>query len=264
MSVKGFDRYKQLYKNISNWQEYTFHKNKRHTRPLTFITRPHPIHFEVPESLYQVFKEIFMEDFYESEKLMAKLPSNPLVIDVGANAGFFNVLLFSKLKTAQVFAYEPLPSNIQLFQKTIKRNTAMKNIELIQAAVTGSPKDSIELYTEDTQDNTVVSSVFAGFNKLNQKKISVPAQSLATIIEKNDLEKVDLLKLDCEGSEYDIIYNTDASVLKKVNMMVIEVHQIDEEKNNLNSLDEYLRLLGYQTRSMPVQEGSFYMEALKN
>jgi hypothetical protein len=47
-------------------------------------------------------------------------------------------------------------------------------------------------------------------------------------------------------------------------MMVIEVHQIDEEKNNLNSLDEYLRSLGFQTQSMPVQEGSFYMEALKN
>jgi FkbM family methyltransferase len=264
MSVKGFDRYKQLYKNIANWQEYTFHKNKRHKRPLTFTTRPHPIHFEVPESLYQVFKEIFMEDFYQAEKLMAKLPSNPLVIDVGANAGFFNVLLFSKLKTARVFAYEPLPSNIQLFQKTIERNAAMNNIKLIQAAVTGSLKDSIELYTADTKDNTVVSSVFSGFNQLNQKKISVPAQSLTTIIEKNGLEKVDLLKLDCEGSEYDILYNTDASVLKKVNMMVIEVHQIDEEKNNLNSLDEYLRLLGYQTQSMPVQEGSFYMEALKN
>ena len=35
------------------------------------------------------FKEIFMEDFYEADKLMKKLPPNPLVIDVGANAGFF-------------------------------------------------------------------------------------------------------------------------------------------------------------------------------
>ena len=264
MSVKGFDRYKQLYKNISNWQEYTFHKNERKKRPLEFITRPHPIHFEVPESLYQVFKEIFMEDFYEAEKLMAKLPPNPVVIDVGANAGFFNVLLFSKLKTARVFAYEPLASNIELFRKTIERNNAMKNINLKQAAVTGSDKDSIELFTEDTEDNTVVSSIFAGFNKLNQKKISVPARSLTSIIQENNFEKVDLLKLDCEGSEYDIIYNTDAVVLKKVNAMVIEVHQIDEDQNNLNSLNQYLKSLGYNTRSMPVQEGSFYMEALKN
>jgi FkbM family methyltransferase len=264
MSVKGLDRYKRLLKNISNWQEYAFHKGERKKRSLEFVTRPYPIKFQVPESLYQVFKEIFMEDFYEADALIKKLPDNPLVIDIGANAGFFNVLLFSKLKTARVFAYEPLPSNIRLFKKTIQQNESLKNIQLSQMAVTGSTKDSIELFTEDTEDNTVVSSVFAGFNKLNQKAITVPAQSLASIIEQNNLEKIDLLKLDCEGSEYDIIYNTDAPVLKKVNMMVIEVHEIDGNRNNLKSFNEYLQSLGYKTRSMPVQEGSYYMEALKN
>ena len=67
-----------------------------------FVTRPNPVKFDVPESLYQVFKEIFMEDFYNVDKLIQKLPPNPLVIDVGANAGFFNVLLFSKIKNAGV------------------------------------------------------------------------------------------------------------------------------------------------------------------
>lgn len=264
MSVKGFSRYKQLFKNISNWQEYIFHKDERKKRLLKFTTRPYPIKFEVPESLYQVFKEIFMEDFYEADKLMSKLPNDPLVIDIGANAGFFNVLLFSKLQKARVLAFEPLPSNIELFKKTITQNELLKNIRLSQVAVIGSAKESIDLFTEDTEDNTVVSSVFSSFNKLNQKKITVPAQSLTSIIEQNNLEKIDLLKLDCEGSEYDIIYNTDVKILKKVNMMVIEVHQINDDKYNLKSLDQYLRSRGYQTRSIPVQEGSFYMEAIKN
>jgi len=131
-------------------------------------------------------------------------------------------------------------------------------------AVTGANKEKIELFTEDTEDNTVVSSVFSGFNKLNQKSISVPAKSLTSIIETNNFQKVDLLKLDCEGSEYDIIYNTDSTILKKVNMMVIEVHEIDNKKNNLRSLDQYLLSLGYKTRFMPVQEGSYYMEVSKN
>ena len=170
MSVKGSDRYKQLFKNISNWQEYAFNKGQRKKRSLKFVTRPHPIKFEVPDSLYQVFKEIFMEDFYEADKLMAKLPENPLIIDIGANAGFFNVLLFSKIKSARVFAYEPLSSNIKLFKKTIDQNSSLKNIQLEQLAVTGANKENIELFTEDTEDNTVVSSVFSGFNKLNQKK----------------------------------------------------------------------------------------------
>lgn len=264
MPIKGFSRYTMLFKNISNWQEYVFHKSERKKRPLRFVTRPNAVRFEVPESLYQVFKEIFMEDFYEADKLIKKLPPNPLIIDIGANAGFFNVLLFSKIKNAQVLAYEPLPSNVELFKKTIAENELFQNIRLSQMAVTGTQKSSIDLFTEDTPKNTVVSSVFSTFNKLNQKKITVPAQSLTSIIEENNYEKIDLLKLDCEGSEYDIIYGTDEAILKKVQMMVIEVHQIDNAKNNLNSLDQYLRSVGYHTHSMPVQEGSYYLEAIKN
>lgn len=264
MSVKGFTRYTRLFKNISNWQEYVFHKGERKKRPLMFVTRPNPVKFDVPESLYQVFKEIFMEDFYNVDKLIQKLPPNPLVIDVGANAGFFNVLLFSKIKNARVLAFEPLPSNIELFKKTIAQNQLLENISLSQVAVTGSARSSIDLFTEDTEDNTVVSSIFSTFNKLNQKKITVPAQSLTSVIEENGIEKIDLLKLDCEGSEYDIIYATDATVLKRAQMMVIEVHQIDDARNNLKSLDQYLQSLGYDTHSMPVQEGSYYLEAIKN
>ncbi len=64
MSLKGFDRYKQLHKNIANWQEYVFRKGERTKRPLKFITRPNAIRFEVPVSIYPIFKEIFMEDVY--------------------------------------------------------------------------------------------------------------------------------------------------------------------------------------------------------
>jgi hypothetical protein len=130
-------------------------------------------------------------------------------------------------------------------------------------AVTGLPKEHIDLFTVDTEDNTVVSSIFSDFSGLNTKKISVPAKSLSVIIEENKLDKIDLLKLDCEGSEYDIIYNTDRAVFLKIGMMVIEVHQIDKEQNNLASLDHYLQSLGYETRTLPVQEGSFYLEAIR-
>ncbi len=263
MAVKGFARYQNLIKNISNWQEYIFNKSERKSRPLKFITRPHPISFKVPDALYQVFKEIFMEDFYVIDQLVKKLPANPVIIDIGANAGFFNILLFSKIKNAKVFAFEPMPSNIFLFEETIRTNPVMQSIHLTQMAVTGLPKDHIDLFTVDTEDNTVVSSIFSDFSGLNTKKISVPAKSLGVIIEENKLEQIDLLKLDCEGSEYDIIYNTDRAVFLKIGMMVIEVHQIDGEQNNLASLDKYLESLGYETRTLPVQEGSFYLEAIR-
>jgi FkbM family methyltransferase len=263
MSVKGITRYQRLTQNIANWQEYIFRKGERKKRSLQFTTRPYPIHFKVPGSLYQVFKEIFMEDFYEIDSLVKKLPDNPVIIDVGANAGFFNILLFSKIHKARILAYEPMPSNIAFFKDAIDRNPILQSIKLYQAAVTGKPKEYIELFTEDTEGNTVVSSVFSNFNQLNNKKVRVEARSLSSIIAGHKLEQVDLLKLDCEGSEYDIIYNTDPSILARVKMMVIEVHQIDRDQHNLNALDRYLTSMGYKNKILPVQEGSFYMEAIK-
>lgn len=264
MSVKGITRYQRLIQNIANWQEYVFHKGERKKRSLEFTTRPYPIRFQVSQGVYPVFKEIFMEDFYDIDNLVKKLPANPVVIDVGANAGLFDVLLLSKINQAQIFAYEPMPANVEVFQKTIEYNPAMRSLQLHQAAVTGTEKEYIELFTEDTTDNTVVSSVFANFSGLNNKKIRVEAKSLTSILEENKLSRVDLLKLDCEGSEYDIIYNTDASVLQKVSIMVIEVHQIDDDRYNLNALDHYLSSIGYVNQYFPVQEGSFYMQCVRN
>jgi len=263
MAVKGLARYQRLLSNIANWPEYVLHKNKRHTRALQFNTRPLLQRFQVPASLYQVFKEIFMEDFYQVKRLVRLLPKRPVIIDVGANAGFFNVLLFSKIKEAIVFAYEPMPSNILLFKETIKANPAMQSIQLFQKAVTGLPVESVELFTADTDENTVVSSVFSGFNGMNNKRITVPAQSLMSILEEHDLQHVDLLKLDCEGSEYDIVYNTPPAVLRKIAMMVIEVHELNKDKNNVAALAEFLQKNKYVTRVLPVQEGSFYLEAIK-
>ncbi len=263
MSVRGVTRYHRLLRNIVNWQEYVFYKRARSKRALKFTTRPHPIHFEVSARLYQVFKELFMEDFYEIERLSSRLPHNPLVIDVGANAGFFEALLFSKIKEARVFAYEPLPANFLHFKKMIGQNSALKKVQLFHKAITGISKEKIELFTEDTEDNTVVSSVFAGFNSRNQRKLWVPACSLTSVINYNKLDQIDLLKLDCEGSEYDILYNTDLTLLNKIKMMVIEVHQIDNDRHNVISLNNYLQAGGYDTRYFPVQESSYYLEALK-
>ena len=148
MKMKKADlkNFPNLFRNISNWTEYTFYKGERSKRNLKFITRPHPIYFEVSPSLYWVFKEIFVEDFYNIQRLLKKLPPNPVVIDVGANAGFFDLLILSKLKNAKVFAYEPLPSNKKLIQNVLHRNKLHQNLTVFQQAVTGKPAESVELF----------------------------------------------------------------------------------------------------------------------
>lgn len=264
MAVKGITRYRKLAKNIANWKEYVFRRGERKNRPLEFVTKPNPIRFKVPDSLYQVFKEIFMEDFYEIDSLVKKLSPQAVVVDVGANAGFFDFLLLSKLPSAAIYAYEPLSSNIQLLTATRDSNsTLLQKLHVTQAAITGTATASLDLFTENTPDNSVVASVFSGFDERNTTRITVPAKSLTAIVQENNITQIDLLKLDCEGSEYDILYNTPGSVLNTIKMMVIEVHEIDRGKHNLQSLTAYLNSCGYRTRSQPITPESYYLQAIK-
>jgi len=264
MPVKGLTRYFRLFRHIQNPGEYLFHKGKIRSRSLQFITKPYAISFLVPESVYQVFKEIFMADVYEIDDLVKTLPIKPLVIDIGANVGFFDFLLLSKLDQALIYSYEPLISNVEKLEKTILANPAIqKNIFINQLAVTGSAQDFLELYSEDTEDNQVVASIFSDFNANNSKSIKVPCITLSDIIRDTGFKTIDLLKMDCEGSEYDIIYNTRQELVQLIRKMVVEVHDVDAEKNNVTYFTNYLKQLGFAVTHQPINNFCHALEAEK-
>ncbi len=264
MAVEGISRYFRLWKHIANPGEYAFRKGERRKRNLKFITRPLSVRFEVPDSLYQVFKEIFMADVYEIDTLASHLPAAPVVIDIGANAGFFDIQLLSKVEKATIYAYEPMPANVKALRQTLEQNPRLKqSMNVFQMAVTGQALDKLDLYAEAEENNQVVASVFSGFNGNNTQKITVPCITLTDIIRQNDLQSIDLLKLDCEGSEYDILYHTEPELIKRISRMVIEVHDLDDDRNNIGTFNQYIRSLGYATTHEPINSFCHAMEAVR-
>lgn len=258
-------RYQNLFSHIQNWPVYFTRKLKKGFQPITFITKGNPLKFLVPsKALYLVFKEIFVTDFYSIDKLAKTLPARPVVIDIGANAGYFNIILFSKIKDAAVYAYEPILSNYELFKKNIAINPALQNkIVLFNKAVTGTPQDAVELFMETASDNSVIASVYADFDTQNKHTVKVPAISLQQIITENNLQHIDLIKVDCEGSEYPIIYETPDEIWEKVTMLTIEVHNLDDEKRNADSLYKFLQQKGYTATIEPAHSNCFTLMATK-
>ena len=204
-----------------------------------------------------------MADVYEIDELVRTLPAPPVVIDVGANAGFFAIQLLSKIDKAIIYAYEPMPANVRTLHYTLQQNPRLQqSVRLFQMAVTGQPLDQLDLFAEAEENNQVVASRFAGFNQNNTQKITVPCITLTDIIGQNDLQSVDLLKLDCEGSEYDIIYNTPPELIRRIRKMVIEVHDLDKDRNNISAFNAYLQSLGYTTTHEPINSFCHAMEAV--
>lgn len=229
-------RYLNLIKNISNWPlHFKVKFGISDDDPLLFIARNN-IKFEVPKRLHHEFKEIFMENAYFIGQ-KKPLKTNPIIIDIGANVGFFTMFALSKYPNCTVYSYEPVYSNFKQLAKNRDLNRSKKMFCFNMAVCGHGGKIDICL---DTTDSFSTSATIIASKDKNIKSIEVPCSSLSDVFKENKIDKCDLLKLDCEGAEYEILYNAPEEVILKIDQMAIEVHQGKNEHENLESLKDFL------------------------
>jgi hypothetical protein len=72
--------------------------------------------------------------------------------------------------------------------------------------------------------------------------------------EKN-ISKVDYFKIDCEGGEYDIFFNSGDEVFSKISKIGMEYHNLDEQ-NNVDKMKVFLESKGFEVE---VAKGIFPM-----
>lgn len=140
---------------------------------------------------FYIFDEIYIQKIYERDIR----PAN--ILDIGANIGLFTLWAYQRWAPTKMISVEPEPRNFEVLKKNVKQNM-LRGVELVNAAVTpdGEP---VKLYIH--QSNT------GGHSTVRTSKDSIVSRgvSIAELIEKFDGDAVDLMKIDCEGAEYDII-----------------------------------------------------------
>jgi len=58
--------------------------------------------------------------------------------------------------------------------------------------------------------------------------------------------------MDCEGAEYDILYNCSADCLHRIDQIAMEVHRGQNENQNIETMEEFLQGQGFSTRRKSV------------
>ncbi len=262
--MSSLSNYFRLSKHIKNWRLY-FKRNHEKKEIARYITKGKNLEFDVPPNFFFVFKEIFMEDFYHINDLLTNIPNNATIIDIGCNAGYFSFITLSKKKDAKVYAYDPMKVNIELFEHNIKLNDGLSNqIKVFNKAVTGTEQGNITLFFDDVENDSVIASIYNDFSEKNNNSISVETISLKKIIEENSLTKIDLLKLDCEGSEYPILYNSPNEVWNFINALTIETHELDEDDKNSKNLIKFLQSKNFKLEMHKAENDCFSIRAYKN
>lgn len=139
--------------------------------------------------------EIFINKDYEK---LFEVEEGDIVVDIGASVGEFTYSILEK-KPKHCYVVEPLP----IFFDTLKKNLQGNPVSFIHAAITSDKFCEItwDGYTQKT--NTLTFKEF---------------------INNNRLFKIDFLKFDCEGGEYDIFKEENLDLLLNIPKIVCEIH----------------------------------------
>lgn len=161
------------------------------------------------------------------------------VIDIGANVGSF--ALYASTKTdGAVYAFEPLPENVDLIHKSISMNK-ISSITVVPAAVSFDEGDiKLSLAHSNAMHSTIQRSSNSNIS------ITVPAINIEKYCTTHNIQTIDYLKMDCEGGEYDIILNWSQSFAEKIKVMVLEYH--DHPKYMYRDLIQRLSEQGFAVK----------------
>ena len=204
-----------------------------------------------------IVKDIAENDAYRIDAL--PMP-RPVVLDVGAHIGVFSKKIHLKNPLARIVAVECCPENIPALKKnvgdfatviqaavTYERNVGLLNSVYSNCVSTGGctvlsrsdlrrRADQKEIPEEP--DPGRKSEYWADFRELK-------TLTLEQIVQEYRLDRIDILKLDCEGSEISILHNTE--LLDRIGIIVGEYH----------GKDAFLRLVAERFRD-------WHLEILKD
>ncbi len=145
---------------------------------------------------------ILLQDGYEKMSLnLAKklLHNGGVCIDVGANFGLYTCIL-SHNKSAKIYAVEPNYMVLPLLLENVALNKR-NNVEIVNTAL-GDGLNFLSLNLGQTENLGT-----ASFNKENISSFSILSCSLNYLFESYSLKEVALMKIDIEGSEFDVLKN---------------------------------------------------------
>lgn len=166
------------------------------------------------------------------EQLCCFDKQHAVVVDIGANIGTFSLYVnhLNLQRNVKFYAIEASPENIALCEKNFQHNH-INDYVLVQKAITG----------ENGIVNFDISGNFDGFKVSNNTNngIQVESQKLSTFCQYYNIQTIDLLKMDIEGSEFDIFKSDGEFIKNNVSVLFMEYHFSEKH----NSMDEILGVL---------------------
>ncbi|MBX8644833.1 MAG: FkbM family methyltransferase [Thermoplasmata archaeon] len=174
--------------------------------------------------------EIFVQKTYGTDF------RDKVVLDIGASNGDSSVW-FALCGAKRVIALEPYPESYRLALDNVRMNGLDDKITVLNLALS-SVKSKADFAVSSRSPNAnalaptehIVKSLHIVFDG----SVTIETTTVPELISYYSISRVDYLKLDCEGCEYDVLRNLAGEVWPLINEIVLEYH------NGLSDLAELM------------------------
>jgi FkbM family methyltransferase len=168
------------------------------------------------------------------------------VIDIGAALGDFSVQCKRDFGVRRVIAVEPAPSANERLKENLHRNGA-DGVEIVDKALAEKPG---ELWLDVSGPPL---SMGTTATQAHGQQVRVEAITMTMLFDELGIERCDLMKLDCEGAEFELLKNPDDEALARTDRIVMEFH----ETAGPNGRDR-------RTLLRTLEQAGFVAEAIEN
>lgn len=188
-------------------------------------------------------KETFLDRFYE--KFGVPIKNGWTVVDIGGGIGDFSIFAACRYPQNSVFTFEPTPESFALLQENLRLN-GIENVHAFPEAI-WSENGRLAINTSIGEPGQFTSQPVEGTPPADGQVI-VPGISLAEVFSRLGLTHCDLMKMDCEGAEFGILFNTPDEVLERIERIVMEYHD-SHPPHTHEDLAEFLAKKGYRVET---------------
>tara|TARA_B110001454_G_scaffold77216_1_gene74805 strand:- start:2074 stop:2919 length:846 start_codon:yes stop_codon:yes gene_type:complete len=185
------------------------------------------------------------------EQFLQNINVGDTVIDVGAHIGEYT-LLGAKLSgsTGTVISIEPDHDTVKSLKENINLNN-FKNCKVFEKAI-GEKVETKILYKISEEDVYGYLDPYVENKKL-KKYSEIEVTTIDEIISLNNIDTVNLLKIDVEGFEHEVLLGCENALKKdKIKKIIVELHPqyLESKGKNEELINSFLKEHGFTTKKI--------------
>jgi FkbM family methyltransferase len=187
---------------------------------------------------HRVLREVLIDETY-AVILSALSKTSLRVLDIGAHIGCFMMWLTEYKTIDEAYCFEPDPDSFNLCRFNLAQHTS---VQVIMAAVAGKTRQSRILIDPAARERSTIVEDMGRSN--NVRSVDTKVLSLADWMADHP-GNFDLLKLDCEGAEWEIL-RVCPEVFSRFSSIVAEIHHDPVDHRNMTDFERAMQQLGFR------------------